>query len=152
MSTLNIVRLYRLYDRVRESSRSVDAIRVAPLTAGKPTYCFNRKSLYSRRGKVASLLSQLPDDMMQSHSDTFVPWIQARFNWHLTQWATQLSDVDLLLAMGRALQMVHVHILDYPCVFPYVQVLNVDASTRERLTVSSHSRLSRWDFAYLRTG
>ncbi len=149
MGTLNIVRLHKLYDKVRAPLRSVEAVRVEPLLSGNAPYVFHRVDLHCYRSAVASLLSQLPDSMMQSKSEFCCPWIQARYNFQSNQWAILLEDADLLLAMGRALQMVSVQVPDYPCTLPYVQILDIDASRAERL-ISNRSRLSHWDYSYLR--
>lgn len=150
MSTLNIVRLHRLYEKVKAPARSIQAVRVTPLLDGGRVCSFHIESLFRLRGQVASLLSQLPDSMMQSHTSSLTPWIFARYDWKHRLWTHSLSDVDLLLAMGRSLHMVSVHIPDYPCTLPHVQILDTEARANEKLSPQCNIRLSRWDYRYLR--
>jgi hypothetical protein len=151
MMALSYISFFRVHQLVRTTRRTSDTIQVRSLSGQEP-FLFSRSMLFLHRAKVAILLSQVNDALKQSvgGADT---WFHARYDWSGGVWCTSLSDVDELLAMGRALGYVGI----YPptvqaCDAPSVCILDKDAAASEKRLPRSerHHRLSTWSFKYLR--
>lgn len=157
MSSLSFVSVYKLYLQVKSSRKTDDIIIVESLLNGNRKFSFSRAALHNFRGEIASLLSQIDDNMKQTYSSE--PrngyWIMARYNWRVLPWTESLDDVDLLLSIGRAAGMVQ---LIYPaeknsfCDMPHAVILDVDSRRQEQLLPEESQiwRLKYWNFSYLR--
>lgn len=159
MSSLSFVSVYKLYLRVKSSRKTDDIIVVESLLNGNKEFSFSRNALHNSRGEIASLLSQVSDNMKQTYpSELRIRngyWIMARYNWRALPWTESLDDVDLLLSIGRAsgmVQLIYPAGQNSPCDMPYAVILDVDSRRQEQLLPEESQiwRLKYWNFSYLR--
>lgn len=131
LSSLPVLRLYHAVKTYRQDMRTVS---VASIIDGNKTYLFNLKQLREKRGLLMNMLSQLSDSAMQSENQEGIAWFMARYNHAGQLWTHDLLDVDLLLAMGRALGYVSICQPDKEsyCLDPLILVSNLEAVRRER--------------------
>lgn len=154
---LSLSNVYNIYQLVRCRHVADDVVAVDALCDANLKYllCFSR--LHTMRGKVAALLSLLNDEMKQSLAgEKRIRWIMARYDYANNVWAKQLEDVDVLLAMGRALNMVKImkpEGEDVPCDMPYCMIMDTDSMLAERLQPfkQRNVRLKGWNYGYLRS-
>ena len=92
--------------------RKVSVRREGPLTVKVHSWSdtahwwlFDMNALMQYRVHIAEMLRQLPAEMMLSNGGVGRPWFAANKRRDLVLWG-DLTDVDKLLAMGRALSLV----------------------------------------------
>lgn len=132
---------------------SNDTIEVSSLLNGRNKFLFSIRKLNEHRRRIASMLSELDNDLMQTDGCACSGrrWIAARYLRSGEQWAYCLEDVDRLLAVGRAAGMVSVTQPigeDECCIMPYATVMKLDVMNRERLLPSDMQNRSvrYWSF------
>lgn len=153
---LSLINVYNVYRLVKSGRVNDGVVSVDSLCDGNFKYQFYLSRLHIVRGKVAALLSLLNDEMKQSsEGEKRIRWIMARYDYSNNVWAKQLEDVDVLLAMGRALNMVKImkpEGEDASCDMPYCMIMDTDSMLAERLQPfkQRNVRLKGWNYGYLR--
>lgn len=131
LSSLSVCRLYHSVKTCRQDMRTVSVVSIMD---GNKTFFFNLNRVREKRGILVNLLSQLSDCAMQSENAEGITWFMSRYNHDGLAWTHDLTDVDLLLAMGRSLGYVSIHkpAENSFCLDPLISVSNLDAQRRER--------------------
>lgn len=129
MYKLSCRNLTDLYGRVADRKAMPLTIKVQSFTDPTRWWMFASKSLYACRAQIASMLCQLPSEMMQSSGLSGYPWFLAIKRGDGTRWG-DIEDADKLLAIGRAASMVNIHKPMRECDVPFCVILNVDINLR----------------------
>lgn len=147
MPRLKLQTLHNLYQLVSERKEG-------PLTVVVKSFCnpyhewmFSASRLFEYRVYLASLLSQLPQEFLQSVGKGGLPWFSAVRLHNGVQWG-DLNDADKLLAIARAASMVKSHTPLVDCDAPYCIILDQDIRAAERAlpTDKQNRSLLYWNF------
>ena len=122
---LNYKNLFELYSYVSVRKPGPSVIKAQSLHDSTQWCWFSSCRLAERSKDIASMLRQLPKEMMQSYGLKGIPWFMACTNADGTRWG-DMCDVDKLLAIGRAASLVSTYTPLVHCDVPYCVILDVE--------------------------
>lgn len=147
MPKLTLQNLFRLMSDTLSHRGDTHTVQVHSLVDPSRVWRFSTVALTVHRVRLASMLSQLPKDMLQSSGAEGLPWFEAMRHRSGTHWGG-LDEADKLLAIGRAAGMVRTHSPRTDCDVPYAVILDEDVRMAERQR-PEHQRnrsLLYWEF------
>lgn len=150
MPRLTIPNLYKLFDACTIKRGGDESVLVKSLHDPLHSWKFSVHMLTENRVKIASLLSQLPRNMLQSASGKGQPWIYALRLRGGRKWG-DLNDVDKLMALARAAGMVKVYAPLEVCDIPYCIILDDEVRYLEYLMPEDQRNpsLLYWNFSFI---
>lgn len=131
MPRLNLKSLHNLYQLVSERKEGPMTVKVKSFYDPSRQWLFSATRLSEYRVYIASLLSQLPQEFLQSVGSVGLPWFSAIRLHNGTRWGG-MDDADKLLAIARAACMVKSHTPLSDCDAPYCIILDEDIRKFER--------------------
>ena len=131
MPRLNLKSLHNLYQLVSERKEGTLTVKVKSFYDPSRQWLFSATRLSEYRVYIASLLSQLPQEFLQSVGSVGLPWFSAIRLHNGTRWGG-MDDADKLLAIARAACMVKSHTPLSDCDAPYCIILDEDIRKFER--------------------
>lgn len=131
MPRLKLQTLHNLYQLVSERKEGPLTVKVKSFYNPSHDWMFSASRLSEYRVYIASLLSQLPQEFLQSVGKGGLPWFSAVRLRNGVQWGG-LDDADKLLAISRAASMVKSHTPFADCDAPYCIILDEDIRAAER--------------------
>lgn len=149
MPRLNLKNLHRLMSDTIAYKGDTRTVEVRSLIDPSRSWRFSTVALGIHRVRVASMLSQVILDMLQSMSPDGTPWFYARRNRWGEVWG-DLEEVDKLLAIGRASGMVRTHVPRTDCEVSYAVILDNDVRHMERSRPDGmrNPAMLYWKFKY----
>lgn len=131
MPKLNLKTLHNLYQLVSNRKEGPLTVKVKSFYFPSKVWLFSSDMLAQCRVHIVSLLSQLPDEYLQSLGGVGLPWFSAVRLRNGEKWG-ELDDADKLLAIARAASMIKTHTPLKDCDVPYCIVLDEDIRAIER--------------------
>ena len=149
MPRLNLKNICRLMSDTIAYRSDTHTVDVRSLIDPCRSWRFSTIALQVHRVRIASMLSQVQSQMLQSHGEAGVPWFNAMRDRWGKLWG-DLDDTDKLLAIGRAAGMVRTHNPRSDCDIPYSVILDLDVRRAEhQLPEGKRNRsMLYWDFRY----
>lgn len=126
---LNYKNLFTIYSDVSTRRETDSTIKVQSMSDPTLWWLFSPERLCLHRKRIASLLMQLLDDMMQSKTEEGLPWFMAFCRKDGTRWG-DMDDADKLLAMARASSMVKIHHPLTVCDVPFCVILDQEVKSK----------------------
>lgn len=147
MPRLTLQTLHNLYQLVSVRKEGPLTVSVKSFLHPSHSWLFSSQHLATYRVQIASFLSQLPADFLQSAGGVGLPWFFSIRLRNGVQWG-DMDDADKLLAIARAASMVKSHTPLSVCDTPFCIILDDEIRASERfLPVEKQNKsLLYWKF------
>ena len=149
MPRLNLKNICRLMSDTIAFRSDTHTVEVRSLIDHTRTWRFSTVALELHRVRIASMLSQIQEQMLQSVGQNGMPWFNAMRDRWGCMWGG-LEEADKLLAVGRAAGMVRTHTPRADCDVPYAVILDNEVRQVERNRPENKRNRSMlyWNFNY----